>query len=56
LKICIDFQKLDLTTKKDPYPLLFTIEVLDVITSDEIYLILDGILSCHQIMTTLEDK
>ncbi len=56
LKICIDSQKLNLTTKKDPYPLLFTIEVLDAITSHEIYSILDGILSYHQSITTLEDN
>jgi hypothetical protein len=56
LKICIDFQKLALSTKKDPYPLLFTIKVLDVITSHEIYSFLDGILSYHQSMTTLKDK
>lgn len=56
LKICIDFHKLNLTTKKDPYPILFTIKVLDAITSHEIYSILDGILSYHQSMIALEDK
>jgi hypothetical protein len=39
--ICIDFCKLNSTTKKDPYPLLFTKEVLDAIARHDIYLFLD---------------
>jgi hypothetical protein len=37
LKICIDFKKLNATTKKDPYPLLFTDEVLNTVTRYETY-------------------
>jgi hypothetical protein len=29
LKICVDFRKLNATTKKDPFPLPFTYEVLN---------------------------
>jgi hypothetical protein len=30
-KICVDFKKLNVTTKKDPYPLPFIDEVLNII-------------------------
>jgi hypothetical protein len=29
-RICINFRKLNATTKKDPYPLSFTDEVLNI--------------------------
>jgi len=31
LTICIDFRKLNVATKKDPYPLPFTYEVLNTV-------------------------
>jgi hypothetical protein len=31
LKICINFKKINAATKKDPYPLPFTNEVLNII-------------------------
>jgi hypothetical protein len=42
LKICIDFRKLNAATKKDPYPLPFTDEVLNTIAGYETYSFLDG--------------
>jgi hypothetical protein len=42
LKICKDFIKLNTTTKKDPYPLPFTNEVLNTIEGYETYSFLDG--------------
>jgi hypothetical protein len=42
LKICIDFIKLNVATKKDPYPLPFTNEVLNAIIGYEAYSFLDG--------------
>jgi hypothetical protein len=36
------FQKLYVTTKKDPYPLPFTYEVLNTIVGYEAYSFLDG--------------
>jgi len=42
LKICIDFKKLNVATKKDPYPLLFTDEVLNIVAGYEAYYFLDG--------------
>jgi hypothetical protein len=41
-RICIDFRKLNAATKKDPYPLPFTYEVLNTITCYEAYSFLDG--------------
>jgi hypothetical protein len=55
LWICIDFQKLNVTTKKDLYPLLFTNEVLDKVAGHEVYSFLDGFLGYHQIQITLDD-
>jgi hypothetical protein len=42
LKICIDFKNLNITTKKDPYPLPFTDEMLNTIAWYEAYSFLDG--------------
>jgi hypothetical protein len=56
LQICMDFQKLNVVTKKDPYPLPFMEEVLDMVAGHEVYSFLDGFSSYHQIMIALEDK
>jgi len=37
LKIYIDFKKLNVATKKDPYPLPFTYEVLNIVARYEAY-------------------
>jgi hypothetical protein len=37
LKIYIDFKKVNATTKKDPYPLPFTYEMLNTIIGYEAY-------------------
>jgi hypothetical protein len=37
LKICIDFKKLNVATKKDPYPLPFIDEMLNTVVGYEIY-------------------
>ncbi len=44
LKIYIDFRKLNDATKKDPYPLPFIDEVLNVVARYEAYYFLDGYL------------
>jgi hypothetical protein len=49
LKICIDSRKLNVATKKDPYPLPFTDEVLNTITWHEVYSFLNGYSRYHQI-------
>jgi hypothetical protein len=47
LQICVDFQKLNIAMKNDPYPLFFTEEVLDMVVGHEVYSILDGFLGYH---------
>jgi len=42
LKICVDFKKLNATTKNDPYPLPFTYEVINIVVEHEVYTFLDG--------------
>jgi hypothetical protein len=56
LKICVDFRKLNVATKKDPYPLPFTNEVINIVVGHEVYTFLDGFLGYHQISITLEDQ
>jgi hypothetical protein len=50
LKICIDFKNLNVATKKDPYPLPFTV------ARYETYSFLNEYLRYHQIFITLKDK
>jgi hypothetical protein len=42
LKICIDFKKLNVATKKDLHPLPFKNEMLSTIARYEAYSFLDG--------------
>jgi hypothetical protein len=42
LKICVDFRKLNTTTKKDFYSLPFIDEVVNTIVGHEVYTFLDG--------------
>jgi hypothetical protein len=51
LKICTYFKKLNATTKKYPYPLPFTYEVLNTIIGYEAYSFSDGYSRYHQIFT-----
>jgi hypothetical protein len=43
LKICIDFKKPNVSTKKDPYPLPFIDEMLNIVVGYEVYSFLDDI-------------
>ncbi len=56
LWICIDFRKLNAATKKNPYPLPFIDEMLNIIVWYEVYSFLDGYSGYHQISITLEDR
>jgi hypothetical protein len=55
LRICIDFKKLNTTTKKDPYPLPFINDMLNIVARYEAYSFLDGYSKYHQISIALED-
>jgi hypothetical protein len=56
LKICIDFRKLNATTKKDPYPLPFVDEIMNTIIGYEAYFFLNGYFGYHQISIAPKDK
>jgi hypothetical protein len=56
LKIYINFKKLNAATKKDPYPLLFINEVLNIIIGYEAYYFLYGYSRYHQIFIAPEDR
>jgi hypothetical protein len=53
--VFIIFIKLNVATKKDPYPLPFTNEVLNTIVGYEAYYFLDGYSGYHQISIALHD-
>jgi len=55
LEIYIDFRKLNEATKKDPYPLPFTDEVVNIVAGYEAYYFLDGYLR-YQIFIAKEDR
>jgi len=56
LRICINFKKINVATKKDPYPLPFTNEMLNTIAWYDAYYFLDIYLGYHQISIALDDK
>jgi hypothetical protein len=55
LRIYIDFRKLNVAIKKDPYPLPFIDEMLNTVIRYEAYSFLDGYLKYHQIFIALKD-
>ncbi len=55
LKICVNFKKLNVATKKDPYSLPFINEVINIIAGHEVYTFLDGFSRYHQISIASED-
>jgi hypothetical protein len=56
LKIYIYFRKLNVAINKDPYPLPFTYEVLNIVARYEAYSFLDGYLGYHQVFIVPKDK
>jgi hypothetical protein len=56
LKICVDFKKLNVATKKDPYLLPFINEVINTIVGHEVYTFLDKFLGYHHILITIENQ
>ncbi len=45
LRIWMDFRKLNVAKKNEPYPLPFTKEILDMVLGHEVYSFLDGFLA-----------
>ncbi len=56
LRISIDFRKLNVATKKDPYPLPFIDEVLNTVIGYEAYYFLDGYSRYDQNSIALEER
>jgi hypothetical protein len=56
LRICVDFKKLNKATKKNPFPLPFFDEVLNIVAWYEVYSFLDGYSRYHLIFITPKDK
>jgi len=56
LRICVDFKKLNMATKKSPYSLPFMDEVINTIVGHEVYTFWDEFSKYHQISMTLEDQ
>ena len=54
-RVCIDFRKLNVVTKKDHFPLPFLDQVLERVVGHEYYCFLDGYLDYFQIVIALED-
>jgi hypothetical protein len=55
LRICVDFNKLNAATKKDPYPLPFINEVINIVARHEVYTFLDGFSGYHYISIAPKD-
>jgi hypothetical protein len=55
-RICINFRKLNAAIKKDPCPLPFTYEMLNIVVGYEAYFFLDRYSRYHQISITPEDR
>jgi len=56
LRIYINFKTLNVATKRDPYPLPFTNEVLNIVVGYHAYSFLDGYSGYHQVSIALEDR
>ena len=56
LRICVDFRKLNATTKKDLYAIPFKDSILDTVAGHEMYSFLDGYTGYHQIKIAPEDR
>jgi hypothetical protein len=56
LRICINFKKLNVATKKDPYSLPFIDEVLNIVLGYMAFFFKDEYSGYHQISIALKDK
>ena len=54
-RVCIDYRKLNTTTRKDHYPLPFIDQMLDRLVGHPYLCFLDGYLGYNQISIALED-
>jgi hypothetical protein len=52
----VDYKRLNILTKKNPYPLPFIDEVLDLVAGKELYSFLNGFSGYNQVKIRVEDK
>ena len=55
-RVCIDYRKLNVGTRKDHFPLPFVDQMLERVTGHELYCFLDGYSGYNQIEIALEDQ
>jgi len=55
-RICIDYKKMNIATKKDHFPLPFIDQILERVVSHEFYCFLDGYFDYYQIEIDLKDQ
>ena len=55
-RVCIDYRKLNTTTRKDHYPLYFIDQILDRLVGHPHYCFLDGYSGYNQIVIAPEDQ
>jgi hypothetical protein len=55
IRFCVDLKKLNDACLHDPFPTLFTDEVLDNVGGQEVYSFIDGFSGYHQIKIAKED-
>jgi hypothetical protein len=56
LRIYVDFKKLKISTKKDPYSLPSMDEVINIVIGHEVYTFLNRFIIYHHISIALEDQ
>ena len=55
-RVCIDYRKLNVGTRKDHFPLPFVDQMLERVVEHEFYCFLDGYSGYNQIEVVLEDQ
>jgi hypothetical protein len=56
LHICVDYQKLNAQTEKDPFSLPFLDSILNLVVGHEMYSFMDGYSSYNQVKMAKKDK
>ena len=55
-RVCIDYRKLNTSTRKDHFPISFVDQMLERVAGHEFYCFLDGYFRYNQIEIALEDQ
>jgi hypothetical protein len=55
-RVCIDYRKLNATTRKDHFPLPFIDQMVERLAGHKYYCFLDGYSRYNQVLVDLEDQ